>query len=1365
MRSKALIGFLAATSLTLPAAAQFNPQGRTKKPKPGTAQPAPKPRKPPTPGSAPAPASTADSPRPPAAEKPGAAGPSREALIARYMGVALAQPGADFPVERLVELYRERDGKADALVAELERRAAQPGGERYAALLALALVRKLEGQLDQALATYERAAAEHPTSPAADLAVARLLEQRGDRPGARTRYERALGRAQTDAEREPILRTLFTLSLDLSDFEGARRHHRELVKRAGGSFFVRSELGRELLQRGQYDQAVAELRDVVKAAAGDNRVLAPALRDLGRALARAGKRKEALTELERALAAAGGAAGVRREVYETIAEVYRAEGRLPELTERLERSGARDAAELRLLASLYEESGRIDAALTTYRKVLAREAGDIATRLKVVSLLEAQGSLDQAVREYEALIRAAPRNPEYVFRLSSALLQRGERARALAELERLEARSGADTETLAALVDLYERLGEKQKSMALLQRVAGSSGSDPEHLVELGTRYWIEGDKAKALATWRRIRSVGADRAQSLLVLGEVYLNHDLIKEALETLGEAAKLDPKQWRLKKAYAIGLERAGGNATSADVRRGYLDSALQIWELILRDQGSPPDAQREARQHLVTLWTLRGQLNQRVSGLAKRFNAKPPDIEAGRLVAEAAVRTRRYADAERALRKLTELVPADTSALIELERVLVLEHKLGDAIVVLERLVKLEPKRAREHYQRMAEYAAELYRDDDAIGYAARAVELSPDDAAGHEKLGRMYRRRQQNDKAILEFRQAIVKNERAFAVHLELAELLMGQGELDEADRLLRRVVRACPDDELVVRAARLAVQLNLGRGTLESFEREVLPVALANPERPLFRRLLVDIYGALAYPLLERARRGSAADAAEAKNALAKLGERAVKPLLDALGDERAAQQQIAITLLTHVGSRSAGPALVAYASGSADPALRVRAMIAAGTLRDPALLPRLQTLLAPGGVARVDDSDPVVVAAAWAVAKLRSPKARAELVALTASEAPNLRALGALGLGLLGDKGSVSTLKRMAASGESGNVARAAAARALGLLGAKSESETLAELARSPDGVLRGSALTTLGCLRIPEAASAIADALVSPDAQLRTAAGTAAVAFSTGECRTPADALPPPEARVELREVLGAMMPGPYTTKERVDALERFAPELARSSALAARSSPERARAVVEALGLGGATAPVPALVGDAKGEELERARRAIAGVASGIVPVFAGLARHPYAEVRIAAIDFLGSRNEPAAREAVARALDDREPLVRRSALAAVSKGNTAGASAAARLLASEEDWALRVLAADALGRAGTVDADEVVVALTRAVRSDGYALVREAAARALFAVSPARARPVLEALAKTDAERRVRDVACELLGGCR
>jgi hypothetical protein len=74
---------------------------------------------------------------------------------------------------------------------------------------------------------------------------------------------------------------------------------------------------------------------------------------------------------------------------------------------------------------------------------------------------------------------------------------------------------------------------------------------------------------------------------------------------------------------------------------------------------------------------------------------------------------------------------------------------------------------------------------------------------------------------------------------------------------------------------------------------------------------------------------------------------------------------------------------------------------------------------------------------------------------------------------------------------------------------------------------------------------------------------------------------------------------------------------------------------------------------------------------------------------------------------------------------------------------------------------VAAADALARAPGVASG--TAELTRAATSDSYALVREAAVRALFAVDPAAARPVLERVEKTDAEPRVRNAAWQLLGG--
>src|SRR5690606_5930817 len=289
------------------------------------------------------------------------------------------------------------------------------------------------------------------SNPTPLTALAHLLLDRGDKAAARQRFQAALPLLKNDAEREQVLRLLMQLALDEKDFAAAQRHHAELVRRAGGSPFVRAELGRELMLRGEHARAVDAFREVVRAAAGDNRVLAPALRDLGKALAKAGDRKQAIVELRRALRLAGAQAGIRREIYDVIVEVYRADERLPELIAELERDKVQDYDRLRLLAGLYEETGKIDRALETYEQALAKNPRDVDTRIRVVQLLQIQGELDRAISQYEKLIEAAPHNPDFVFQLSEALLQRGERDQALEHLKKLEARSGKEEETLAAL--------------------------------------------------------------------------------------------------------------------------------------------------------------------------------------------------------------------------------------------------------------------------------------------------------------------------------------------------------------------------------------------------------------------------------------------------------------------------------------------------------------------------------------------------------------------------------------------------------------------------------------------------------------------------------------------------------------------------------------------------------------------------------------------------------------------------------------------------------------------------------------------------------------------------------------------------
>ena len=731
----------------------------------------------------------------------------------------------------------------------------------------------------------------------------------------------------------------------------------------------------------------------------------------------------------------------------------------------------------------------------------------------------------------------------------------------------------------------------------------------------------------------------------------------------------------------------------------------------------------------------------------------------------------MRLKRQADAEKTLRRVVQLAPGDAESLLALERVLVQQQNLRDAIEVLAKLVQADPKRAREFYQRMAQYAAELYRDDDAISYAARAVELSPDDADGHKKLGEMYRRRQDRERAIQSFRQAISKNDRLFPVYFELAELLLGRGDHDEADKLLRRVLRASPDEELVAQAARLSMQINLGRGTLESLEKELLPVALGNPTKPLYRRLLVEIYGAMTFPLVQTARSSDKAEADRARTELRRIGERAVKPLLDALGDERDTQQRIAIELLAHVENSSAGPALFAYATGNADTELRVRAMVAVGALSDSSLLPRLKEVLFSEGKPRGDEADPVVVAAAWAAARMRSQKARELLLGLLTSEAPSVRALGALGLGLLADRRSSAELAKVVRSIEAGPVPRAAAALALAEIGDSSATEPLTQLLEASDPALRASALVALARLEAPSSDRAAAEALVSPEPALQAAGVSAALVLATREHRASRRAFEPPDGRVDVRQLLERLLPTNYTPDEHARALERLAPALARACVAAAQSSPEGARTVAEALLARDGKPAFGPLTRDIERSSPALKKKAEQGaelVAAAVVGPFVALSSHPSAEIRQLSVRLLGTRPDAAARKRVILALEDRDEHVQRTALtglAALGAPHRADAiDAIVALLVGRSDWPVRVRAAEALGELAKGSKNpKAVAALSQASQKDAYALVREASLRALFAVDEAAARPVLKQAGDKDGEPRVRELARALSKG--
>lgn len=1406
------------------ASAQFNPRGRRRGGEPGrppaTAHPSPTPRPPATrrsPASKPPaspsgtrgavdPKPTPGAPERPAAPSPQAehapaAGqsnkPSNEALIARYTAIALQQPGVPFPLQRLSELYRERDGSLTALTSDFEKRlTAEPSS--LPLLMALAWICESDGDRVKAAEFLNRARAAHPKHSAPLVALANLKEAEGDKAAAASALEQALP-LQTEAlEREQALRKLRAFALDAGDLVRARQFHERLVKEAKGSSFVRAELGKELLDRRLTAEAVTAFEDAAKAAAGDNRALAPALRDLAKAQAASGKSVAAVKSLERALGLTTPDSGTHREILEVMVEVYRAGNRMPELLTLLERQAGRDPARLALLGSLYEEAGRLDEALTRYRQALSASPNNTDVRIRLLRLLELRGDLLGAVAEYKVLISQNPRSPEYVFQLADLYQKLGNTKAALDELAKLGERSQSDPEILASTIDFYERIGESDKALHLLEKLVAQAPRDHQHLIALGERYFAAGDEKRAEATWRKLLEVVPVRAHAEFLLGEVYLEHDMTPEALRSLGKACELAPDNVQYRKTLALALERTGATSGKAARLSNYAE-AQALWERILSGSDSVL-VQREARQHITTLWSLQGSLKERVAPLAEAFQRKPPHLASGRMLAEVYQRLNQWANAEQVLRQLVELVPRDVAAWSTLERVLVTERKLGEASEVAKRLLELEPKRALEHYQRLARYAADLYRDDEAIEYAAKAVALSPDDAEGQKRLGDMYRRRQDVERALFHYRKALTKNDRLFPVYFDLAELLLLKRNPAEADQLLRTVLRTAVEDDVIARAARMSMQLHITDGSLGALEQELLPLSLARTSKPVYRSLLLELYSAWMLPLAQQLESPDTALASAARAELIALGQRSVKPLLDALGDPKRDEQRTAVELLTFIRNPNANLPLIAYATGVGEPELQTKAMLAVGLAGADNVSAQLEPLLFAEGRASVDESSPVALAAAWSYTRLSSKKTTPKLLLLAQSDSPTAQALALVALAQRRELRVLELLPDLIHEG-SAPFTRVAAVYAAGELGRQLPAaqaskhwptlrQNLRALAQSNEVLLRATALVALARLGDERVPALVARGLIHSDPTLRDYAVRAMAVY-----RQPLAAAPQNEpvrapvsdsGRLDAERLLEALLPPVPSPELQAELLPRLEADLVKE----ARPLLQQSEAAVQTLALaltppgGLGFAPLTSRLNEVSPAARARAETAAAHLVAALVPEFVVQSTHPNVAVRTAAVRVLATQTSDDARGAIATVLEHGDEETCRAVLAAlVDFPNPALLAPIAKLLQSERPWPLRQLAALTLNNLApgvfktpsaaplaaplppstpqTAAEDAVKSALLRAAEHDANAFVREQALIAWTAWSGDLAKPVLERARRNDPETRVRHTAQSLL----
>lgn len=1011
--------------------------------------------------------------------------PFDKSVVAKYKGILARNPHDADALAKLLGMYR-RYRTLDLLKTEYEAQLKAKAGDGPT-LIMLGRIARAAGDDATALTYFETAAAARTDDGPLALELGDLYKRAGRLPDARAAFDRGLQHSKDKAPKMKALRALADLALGASDIDGAKAYFEQYIALDPSNVQLRIELGDALTTAGKHDDAIAAYVDAEKKLGGDPARKIEVIARIGAAREGKGEDDLAIAEYKRAIKAAPKGYWIITELTQRIVDIYRRKQKLPDLIKEFEDTwpaASRGHFEWDTLARLYEETGSADGAIEAYKKAVAKAPWELDTQRRLIQMLETSGRDDEALTQYEAVVKAAPGEARFQIDLADRYWRRGKVDKAMAQIKRLESSFGHDAGVQTAIADMYMRWGKDDLALAAFERLVKMEPDEPSHLVTLGDQYFTRGDKAKAKTIWARLASKGT--AGGYAELGQTLADHGETTEALAALVKAVTLEPgnpDHYKKRAALYETLRRfSDAVADWQKVIKLLVDKAAAAGKPVDRSQRR--DAQRRLVQVAVRDQRQEAQLR---TVWIRDFSKTPPDIDAGLMLSTFYAKKNLPTERQAVLVKLRGLVPDDQDVLTDLVKTYRDQRKYDDAVALLLELIKLAPSREREVYSQIAEIKTEARQDAEAIEWSQKALAKSPSDPGAYERLAERYAEMQRTSDAIAAYEKVCQLDARNTKARFALAQLYEQTSQPLRAADLYRAILRTSTDDEAVARAGREGIDLEEATDTLGGLEQVVAPLSFVLSHKPIYRRILVDLYLRYVPRLVDRERRGDPTVRAAARAELTRIGAHGLKPLLEALHDEKDPEQQrVAVSVLGYLGNRGAAPALVKLATEDPlpDPAmappttptigsggarvgtgglmplapigtlrpglewdLRVEALVAAGRLGEPATFAAVAPLATHDEVAMRE-------AAVFALGQMRDKRALPYLTAALGDRRESVQVLGCLALADQSDAKAVTAMTAVVVDPQAHDLARAACAYGLG--------------ARKATGVAVGKALTT---------------------------------------------------------------------------------------------------------------------------------------------------------------------------------------------------------------------------------------------------------------------------------------------------------
>jgi tetratricopeptide (TPR) repeat protein len=399
------------------------------------------------------------------------------------------------------------------------------------------------------------------------------------------------------------------------------------------------------------------------------------------------------------------------------------------------------------------------------------------------------GDHEEAERLLKQYLSKVPGSRDAHLLLGATLARAGKLVEAADEFTTLIAKNPRDVEALNNLAVIYRRQDKLQDALGALMEAIDIDPTRAEFHYNVGNIHKQLGNLKAASMAYAKVVELDPKYVSAYNNLGTIYDKLREWEKAFNVFRKGLALDQNNPTLHFNYGIALES-----------NGRLEDAAGEYRATLRSK----PGWLEAMNNLGIVLFKQGQHNKAMEIFNRVLHIDPFNAETRNNIGVVLSDQGRNKEAIRNFRQALESDPKYVKAVINLERVLEDQGDVTDAVVELEKLVKLVPDSA-EIRNRLASLYLKLERYPEALEQAKAAQEWEPENVQSLRLEGTVQRVLGNDDEAKANFEKVLSLDPGNYAFHLDLADIHFRRKEYKEAEDRIMAFLARKPND----RAAKL----------------------------------------------------------------------------------------------------------------------------------------------------------------------------------------------------------------------------------------------------------------------------------------------------------------------------------------------------------------------------------------------------------------------------------------------------------------------------------------------------------------------------------------------------------------------------